>query len=83
LSQIDLHANVSKGMCQHANCLMACRTYPHVDFYETALRAAALLQQSMLGTVKPVTVLAKRPLLRGLDGGKTDEGGPMKTLLDR
>jgi microcystin degradation protein MlrC len=80
---LDLHANVSKAMCQHANCLVACRTYPHVDFYETALRAAALLQASMSGTIKPVTVLAKRPLLRGLDGGKTDEGGPMKTLLDR
>lgn len=78
---LDLHANVTKSMAKYSNCLLACRTYPHIDFFETALRAAEILQLSMQGLIKPVSVLAKRPMIRGLDGGKTYEGGPMKNLI--
>lgn len=80
---LDLHANVTKAMCKYANCLVACRTYPHVDFYETALTAADILQQSMEGLIKPVTVLAKGPLLKGLDGGKTHKDSPMSILIGK
>jgi hypothetical protein len=33
--------------------------------------------------IAPVTVIAKRPQIRGLDGGKTFPGSPIQTLIDR
>jgi microcystin degradation protein MlrC len=81
---LDLHGNITPRMAECASCLVAVRTYPHVDFYEIALRAADLLQRTLLGEILPVTVLAKRPQLSGLDGGKTTlADGPMNTILRR
>lgn len=80
---LDLHANVTAQMSTMANCLLACRTYPHVDFYETSLRAASVLQQAMMGAARPVSVLAKRRMLHGLDRGRTYPGSPMQTLVER
>jgi microcystin degradation protein MlrC len=37
---LDLHANVTPGMVEHADALIAYRTYPHVDMADTG-RAAA------------------------------------------
>lgn len=81
---LDLHGNITPRMAENASCLIAVRTYPHIDFYETALRAADLLQRTLRGEIEPVTVLAKRPQLSGLDGGKTTlSTGPMCTILRR
>src|SRR5262249_33933383 len=73
---LDLHANVSDDMARLANALIAFRTYPHIDAYERAWQGADLLQRAMQGEIRPRTVIARRPLLQGLDGGKT-QGGPM------
>jgi microcystin degradation protein MlrC len=40
LASLDLHANVTPEMVEHADALIAYRTYPHVDMAETG-RAAA------------------------------------------
>jgi len=79
---LDLHGNITEAMASNANALIAVRTYPHIDHYEMAIRGGELLQRAMLGEIKPVTVIAKRPMLRGLDGGRTQEG-PMRELIDR
>jgi microcystin degradation protein MlrC len=79
---LDLHGNISPAMASLSNALIAVRTYPHIDAYERAWQAAELLQRSMLGEVIMRTVIAKRPMLKGLDGGKTQQG-PMRELLDR
>ncbi|CAE7676753.1 mlrC, partial [Symbiodinium microadriaticum] len=79
---LDLHGNVSERMVQHADCLVAVRTYPHVDFYERGLQAGHLLQRCMTGEVKPHTVLCKVPVIGGCDGGRTQKG-PMVELLGR
>ncbi len=39
---LDLHGNITQQMVDHANCLIAVRTYPHIDFYEMAWKAADL-----------------------------------------
>jgi microcystin degradation protein MlrC len=82
LVTLDLHGNITQKMVDHANCYIAVRTYPHIDFYEMAWKAADLLQQSMQGEVVLRTVIARRPTLRGLDGGRSQRG-PMRDLLDR
>lgn len=79
---LDLHGNITQAMADFASALIAVRTYPHIDFYEMAWKAAELLQRSMLGELRPATVLAKRPMLKGLDGGRT-QAGPMRELIDR
>src|ERR1700704_2773263 len=46
---LDLHANVTPQMVEHADALIAYRTYPHVDMADTGRAAArhlALLLQS-------------------------------------
>jgi len=79
---LDLHGNITQLMADSANALIAVRTYPHVDYHERAEQGAALLQRAMLGEIRPRTVVARRPMLRGLDGGRT-QAGPMRELIDR
>jgi microcystin degradation protein MlrC len=42
-ASLDLHANVTQQMIDHADALVAYRTYPHVDMADTGARAARLL----------------------------------------
>ena len=79
---LDLHANVTQRMADHANALIAYRTYPHIDQYERAWQGAELLQRAMQGEIRPRTVIARRPMLYGLDHGRTQRG-PMAELITR
>ncbi|MEJ0067575.1 MAG: M81 family metallopeptidase [Pseudomonadota bacterium] len=79
---LDLHANVTQAMVDHASALIAFRTYPHIDMYERALQGAALLDRAMRGEIKPRTVLARRPTIYGMNFGRT-QSGPMAELLER
>ncbi|WP_070107310.1 M81 family metallopeptidase [Burkholderia plantarii] len=45
VATLDLHANVSAQMFESANALVAYRTYPHVDMFDTGVRAARLLMK--------------------------------------
>ncbi len=80
---LDLHANVTDRMARHASIISAYRTYPHTDQVATALRAAAVLERAMAGTARPKTVIARRPMLTGLDDGRTTTANPMTELLAR
>ena len=80
---LDLHANVTDRMAEHANIITAYRTYPHVDMYERGLQAADLLARAMAGEITPRTVVARRPTLDGVDHGRTSAPGPMRDMLAR
>src|SRR5205085_8856878 len=79
---LDLHANVTRRMADNANALIAYRTYPHIDYYERAWQGAELLERAMRGEIRPRTVIARRPMIYGLDHGRTQRG-PMAELIDR
>ena len=79
---LDLHANVTQRMADNASALIAYRTYPHIDQYERAWQGAELLERAMRGEVRPKTVIARRPMLYGLDHGRTQRG-PMAELIAR
>src|SRR5216684_4009241 len=79
---LDLHANVTQAMADSASALIAFRTYPHIDQYERAWQGAELLERAMNGEVRPRTVIARRPMLHGLDWGRTQKG-PMAELIAR
>ncbi|HQU47633.1 MAG TPA: M81 family metallopeptidase [Casimicrobiaceae bacterium] len=53
VASLDLHANVTRAMLEHANALVAYRTYPHVDMASTGERAARMLD-GMLATGAPL-----------------------------
>jgi microcystin degradation protein MlrC len=79
---LDLHANVTQRMADNANALIAYRTYPHIDQYERAWQGAELLERAMQGEIRPKTVIARRPMIYGLDHGRTQRG-PMAELIAR
>ncbi len=79
---LDLHGNITQRMADNASALIAVRTYPHIDYYERTWQGANLLDRALRGEIHPRTVIARRPMLRGLDGGRT-QTGPMRELIDR
>jgi len=79
---LDLHANVTQRMADNASALIAYRTYPHIDQYERAWQGAELLERAMRGEIQPRTVIARRPMMYGLDHGRTQRG-PMAELIAR
>jgi microcystin degradation protein MlrC len=79
---LDLHANVTQRMADNSSALIAYRTYPHIDQYERAWQGAELLERAMQGEIRPKTVIARRPMMYGLDHGRTQRG-PMAELIAR
>ncbi|MEX2519966.1 MAG: M81 family metallopeptidase [Paracoccaceae bacterium] len=79
---LDLHANVTAAMAEHASILLAYRTYPHIDQYETAMRAAEFLDAAMQGEVRPKVMRLQPPMLEGCNHGRT-QGGVMSDLIAR
>jgi microcystin degradation protein MlrC len=61
-------------MAELADIVVAYKTYPHVDVRECGKLAADILQRTMAGEIRPVTVRAQRPMLEEVNGGRTDIG---------
>jgi microcystin degradation protein MlrC len=76
----DLHANVGPDFVRLCDIVCSYRTYPHVDMRLRARAAGDLLQRAMAGDIRPRLYHARRPMLEGADGGRTDSE-PMITLL--
>jgi microcystin degradation protein MlrC len=68
---LDPHSNVSDRLAAAANAITAYRTHPHVDHFETASRAAGILQRAMDGEIKPRVHLARSWQMRGFDSTRT------------
>ena len=79
---LDLHANVTRAMCAHAQIIVSYQTYPHVDMRRTGAQAAGLLQRAMAGEIRPVTLRATLPMLGESSGGRTDQGPMLQWLAD-
>jgi microcystin degradation protein MlrC len=63
MASLDLHANVTKAMVEHATALFAYDTYPHIDQYERGYEAAKVMAATLRGDVKPVMKLMQLPVL--------------------
>ena len=63
---LDLHGVLTDRMLQHVNALTVFHTYPHVDFFDTGVRAAKLLLKILDEEVNPVIAKVNIPaLVRG------------------
>lgn len=59
----DMHANLFPAAARCATALAGYQTYPHVDMYETGLRAARPILNLLLGKQNPVLAFGHRPML--------------------
>ncbi|MEO8738315.1 MAG: M81 family metallopeptidase [Casimicrobiaceae bacterium] len=66
VASLDLHANVTRAMLEHADALVAYRTYPHVDMAATGARAAALLDHTLSAGRMPQKSFRALDFLTGL-----------------
>ena len=71
---LDIHGILTDRMLQHSDAVVPYHTYPHVDFFETGARAAALLLKIVAGEARPVTARVKIPVLARGDEMITDSG---------
>lgn len=71
---LDPHANVTRKMTELADIVVSYKTYPHVDMREIGKLAAGIMQRTMKGEIRPVTLRAERPMLEEVNGGRTDIG---------
>ena len=71
---LDLHGILTDRMLQHSDAVVVYHTYPHVDFFETGARAAALLIKIVTRDARPVTARVKIPALVRGDELITDTG---------
>lgn len=51
---LDLHANITKKMIENCDGMFVFDYYPHTDRYETGMRAAQCMFDTLEGKVKPV-----------------------------
>lgn len=58
---LDLHANISATMAEHADVLVTYRTNPHVDAYERAVDVARLIAGAARGDIRPTMTFEQVP----------------------
>ena len=63
VSSLDLHSNTTPLMIEHADLLVAYRTYPHVDMADTGARTAGLLDEMLRRGTKPAKAFRQIPFL--------------------
>jgi len=80
VASLDFHANGDPRMAEYANALVGYQTYPHVDQRQRGLLAAELLARTVRGEIRPVTYIAKRPMIANILGQATDRE-PMRGLM--
>ena len=78
---LDMHATVTKKMIASADGFSAYRTAPHIDEFQTGVRAAKMLLASVQNHRKLVTCMKKIPVLIAGEQTETDTN-PTKELFD-
>jgi microcystin degradation protein MlrC len=63
VATIDLHAILTDRMLKNADIIVPYHTYPHVDQYETGMRAAHNLIALLSGDIQPELARIKIPML--------------------
>ena len=79
VSPLDCHAVVTRQMIDLTTALVAYRTHPHTDLFETGQRAADILLRTLRNEIQPVVSHQKIPMLF-VDAG-TDVG-PLRSIFE-
>lgn len=77
---LDFHANNTRLLVDSANIIYGYRTAPHIDAYETQMRAAELMMKCIEESISAQSVMIKPPLI--FPGEMVTTGvEPAKTLI--
>jgi microcystin degradation protein MlrC len=60
---LDMHTNLSAAMVELSTCIAGYQTYPHVDNYETGVRAARPILAMLRQQARPAMAWGRRPML--------------------
>ena len=60
---LDMHTNMYPAIAEHATVLAGYQTYPHIDNYETGIRAGRPILATLAGRASPVISWGNRPML--------------------
>lgn len=60
---LDLHGNMTPAMVEHADILLNCHEYPHVDMFDRGQEAIALAAELVRGEITPTRYLAQLPMI--------------------
>ncbi len=60
---LDLHGNMTPAMVEHADLLLNCHEYPHVDCYERGMEAVDLAAKLVRGEIRPQMHLEILPMM--------------------
>ncbi len=78
----DMHTNLYDDMGKLATVIAGYQTYPHIDVYETGLRAGKAILALLAGQAKPTMAFGRQPMLpHVMRQGSDDE--PNKSLQAR
>jgi microcystin degradation protein MlrC len=66
VTELDLHANISRESVALADIIIGYDTYPHVDTYERALELTALLHRLAKREIHPTVAFRQIPVLANL-----------------
>lgn len=80
-ASLDLHANITRRMIDHADFLYGLHTHPHTDSRETGATVARMLMASLHGEVQPATCAIKIPMITPAETQLTEEY-PLKALIE-
>lgn len=79
---LDMHTNLFPGMVDGATVIAGYQTYPHVDVFETGLRAGRAIFAMLAGRARPAMAWGSRPMLPHVMRQGSDDS-PNKELQAR
>lgn len=79
---LDMHTNLYEDIVANSTIVAGYQTYPHIDTYETAMRAGRPLVRVLKGEVIPTMAWGNRPMLPHVMRQGTDDY-PNKDLQTR
>ena len=60
---LDMHTNFYPAIAEHATAVAGYQTYPHVDMYDTGMRAGRAIFALLAGRVTPTMAWGNKPML--------------------
>jgi microcystin degradation protein MlrC len=63
VATLDLHANMTRTMLEHADALLGVNCYPHTDSFDRGVEAVAVAEKLVRREIRPVMHLATLPML--------------------
>ena len=70
---LDMHTNFYPAIAEHATAVAGYHTYPHVDMFETGLRAGRAVFAQLSGRARPAMAWGNRPMLPHVMRQGTDD----------